>query len=85
LIDQCSAKLLPRLDQMPPRHPAPCRDLWEEQQYWQETKLTLKMELEAVEADQFLSPLSRQERETIRGVYLNAINRCQQKIDRCFI
>ena len=85
MIDQCSAKLLPRLEQIPPRHPAPCRDFAEEWHYWKETKLTLKMELEAVEADQFLSPLSRQEREQIRDIYLNAINRCQQKMDSCLI
>ena len=85
MIDQCSAGLLPPLGQNPPRHPAPCRNFAQEWNYWKETKQTLKLELETIEADQFLSPLSPEEREQIRRIYEKAMDRCQAKMDNCLI
>ena len=85
MTDQCPVSLLPTLHRLPPQSPAPCCALSEEWEYWKETQINLKMELEAVQADQFLSPLSREEREQIRDVYLKAIDRCQQKMDSCLI
>ena len=84
MTDQCSAHLLPVLRQNPPHspiksHPAKA----EEWSYWQEKQNTLQLELEAVESDQFLSPLSLQEREQIRRVYLDAMARCRQKMNDC--
>ncbi|MBR5558998.1 MAG: hypothetical protein IKU72_01980 [Oscillospiraceae bacterium] len=85
MIDQCSVNLLPRLQQMPPRSPAPYRAPLEEWEYWKETQTNLKLELETVQADQFLSPLSHEEREQIRTIYLNAIDRCQKRMDSCLL
>lgn len=86
MTDQYPDRLLPALQQLPPCRPSSCRQARAEQwHYWMERQNALRLELEAVEADQFHGPLSPGEREQIRGVYLAAMARCQQKMDKCLI